>query len=365
VPHAFILLTSTVEPTATFTGLFGTCAPSNLTVTVYVPKSPVKVAVGSTVDVSKIKAWGTGLEYGVAGKHAEFFVQCKGASLDNLSVGIEGPGEAKVEIENQDDGTVRCRYLPMSAGAYVIHIMYDEIDINNSPYTANISPPADMSKVYAEGRGLTSAAMAQTSCKFTVFTKGSGAKGKCTIKVVDFNGDEVESTVKDNGDGTFACAYVPKSAGKYVISIWFMDEMMPKAPITVDVQPFCDPSKVKATGPGLAGGKAEKPATSRSMHRRLAMEGSDSPSRDPLKPKFNATIMAMELAVWSTSLWTTESTPSTSPSQTNTFPDHRSNKNHKCYRILISPKIPKKYPKLSNNQIIISPKKLKFLKNVP
>ena len=70
---------------------------------------------------------------------------------------------------------------------------------------------------------------------------------------VDEGGNPTEVKVTDNNDGTFTVVYHPKGPGKYVISIFFMDEAIPKSPVNVTIKPFSDASKVKATGPGLQG----------------------------------------------------------------------------------------------------------------
>lgn len=77
--------------------------------------------------------------------------------------------------------------------------------------------------------------------------------GSVQVKAVGENGTEADCKVTDNGDGTFSVIYYPKAPGKYVITICFMDEEIPKSPKSVVVIPFCDASKVKATGPGLEG----------------------------------------------------------------------------------------------------------------
>lgn len=92
-----------------------------------------------------------------------------------------------------------------------------------------------------------------TPAKFTVFCKGAGVKGSVQVKAVDENGAEADCKVTDNDDGTFSVVYYPKAPGKYIITICFMDEAIPKSPISVNIVPFCDPTKVKATGPGLEG----------------------------------------------------------------------------------------------------------------
>uniref|UniRef100_T2MH46 Filamin-A n=1 Tax=Hydra vulgaris TaxID=6087 RepID=T2MH46_HYDVU len=252
-----------------------------------VPKCPVKVSVGSTADPSKIKAWGPGLERGVAGRPAEFFVSCKGAPIANLTVGVEGPGQAKVEIIEDADGAAKVYYYPTSPGKYIIHVMYDEIDIKDSPFTAMISPRGDISKVYADGPGLKEGNMAGKPAEFTVYTKGSGVKGGFVqVFCTDESGNEVDVKVKDNDDGTFTVVYLPKSPGKYTLKIQFMDEDIPKSPIVVNIIPFCDPSKVKATGPGLEGGKCGKPCKFKIDASKAGEGGIDVKISGPKEAKF-------------------------------------------------------------------------------
>ncbi|XP_065679926.1 filamin-B isoform X2 [Hydra vulgaris] len=252
-----------------------------------VPKCPVKVSVGSTADPSKIKAWGPGLERGVAGRPAEFFVSCKGAPIANLTVGVEGPGQAKVEIIEDADGAAKVYYYPTAPGKYIIHVMYDEIDIKDSPFTAMISPRGDISKVYADGPGLKEGNMAGKPAEFTVYTKGSGVKGGFVqVFCTDESGNEVDVKVKDNDDGTFTVVYLPKSPGKYTLKIQFMDEDIPKSPIVVNIIPFCDPSKVKATGPGLEGGKCGKPCKFKIDASKAGEGGIDVKISGPKEAKF-------------------------------------------------------------------------------
>lgn len=157
----------------TYTCTYRPTKPGQYTISVkfdsaLVPQCPVKVAVGTSADSStKIKAWGPGLERGVAGRVAEFFVNCKNAPVDNLTVGVEGPGDAKVEMADsgEGDGTMIVKYYPTKPGKYIIHVRYEEMDIKESPYTAIISARGDISKVYAEGPGLLDGNMAGESLR--------------------------------------------------------------------------------------------------------------------------------------------------------------------------------------------------------
>jgi len=149
----------------TFTCTYKPVKPGQYTINVkfdgvILPKCPVKVSVGSTADPSKIKAWGPGLERGVEGRPAEFYVNLNKAPIDNLTVGVEGPGKAEVEIKDKGDGTVICIYHPTKPGKYTIHIKYEDADIKDSPYQAIISKRGDLTKVYADGPGLKDGVMA-------------------------------------------------------------------------------------------------------------------------------------------------------------------------------------------------------------
>lgn len=149
----------------TFTCTYKPTKPGQYTIIVkfdstVVPKCPVKVSVGSTADPSKIKAWGPGLERGVEGRPAEFYVDCNKAPIDNLTVGVEGPGKAEVQIKDTGDGKITVIYVPTKPGKYTIHIRYDEMDIKDSPYQSIVSKRGNVSKVYAEGPGLKDGNMA-------------------------------------------------------------------------------------------------------------------------------------------------------------------------------------------------------------
>lgn len=39
------------------------------------------------------------------------------------------------------------------------------------------------------------------------------------LQIFDSNGNNVESVLKDNKDGTYACKYVPKMLGKHTLQV--------------------------------------------------------------------------------------------------------------------------------------------------
>ncbi|KAL0180666.1 hypothetical protein M9458_023072, partial [Cirrhinus mrigala] len=140
--------------------------------------SPFEVQVGPEAGPQKIRAWGPGLEGGVVGKSADFVAESIGTDVGVLGeitgasyhifthfisvmfrsgsttcfsaydvnpflpVGfaIEGPSQARIECEDQNDGSCNVRYWPTESGEYAVHVMCDDEDIEDSPFMAYIVP---------------------------------------------------------------------------------------------------------------------------------------------------------------------------------------------------------------------------------
>lgn len=70
----------------------------------------------------------------------------------------------------------------------------------------------------------------------TVDAKAAG-KGKVTCKVLTPQGMELDMDVVENRDGTFDIYYTAPEPGKYVITIRFGGQNIPKSPFHVQVGP--------------------------------------------------------------------------------------------------------------------------------
>ncbi|KAK5600034.1 hypothetical protein CRENBAI_011014 [Crenichthys baileyi] len=276
----------------------------------HIPKSPFDVVVGPEAGPQQIRAWGPGLEGGIAGKPAAFVVESIGTDVGVLGFAIEGPSQAKIECEDKNDGSCDVRYWPTEAGEYAVHVTCDEEDIEHSPFMAQIVHDDNTShpeKVHAYGPGLeASGCQVDQLAEFTVEAEGAGkgplkitaqvnvGKGSHPSKVKVFGPGVERSGLKANepthftvdcsgaGDGdvsvgikwdssavgeqeadvdfdiipnandTFTVKYVPPAAGRLTVKVLFTDEEVPQSPFMVKVEPSHDASKVKARGPGLS-----------------------------------------------------------------------------------------------------------------
>ncbi|XP_066436819.1 filamin-A isoform X4 [Eleutherodactylus coqui] len=243
--------------------------PGNYTVTITwggqnIPKSPFEVKVGMECGPQKVRAWGPGLEGGVVGKSADFVVEAIGDDVGTLGFSVEGPSQAKIECDDKGDGSCDVRYWPLEAGEYAVHVLCNNEDIKLSPFMAEIKPaPKDFypEKVKAYGPGLEKTGLSiNKPAEFTVDAK-QGGKAPLKVSVQDSEGNPVDVTTKDNGNGTYSCSYLPKKPLKHTAVISWGGVNIPNSPFRMTVGAGSHPNKVKVYGPGVAksGLKAHEP----------------------------------------------------------------------------------------------------------
>uniref|UniRef100_A0A671RIR5 Filamin-B-like n=1 Tax=Sinocyclocheilus anshuiensis TaxID=1608454 RepID=A0A671RIR5_9TELE len=224
----------------------------------HIPKSPFKVQVGSEAGQQKIRAWGPGLEGGVVGKSADFVAESIGTEVGVLGFAIEGPSQARIECDDQNDGSCNVRYWPTESGEYAVHVMCDDEDIEDSPFMAYIVPE---NKVRAYGPGLEkTGCIISKPAEFTVEAKDAG-NGPLRIIAQDADGIPIDVKVKSKGDNVYSCSYTPTSAIKHTLAVTWGGVSVPSSPFRVNVGKGCHPHKVKVFGPGLerTGLKAHEP----------------------------------------------------------------------------------------------------------
>jgi len=220
-----------------------------------IPKSPFRVDVGKASD-SKIRAYGPGLEAGVVGCPCDFTVETNNET-GALGFSIEGPSQAKIDCNDNGDGSADISYYPTIPGEYAVHILCNESDIPGSPFMAQITPASadfNPTKVKAFGPGLEKSGVEPN--KWAEFTVDCREAGNAPLKItcVDAQNNPIEVQVADNRNNTYSCRYIPKMTEKHTIYISFGGCNIPNSPFRVYVAEPSMPSKVKVYGPGLEKG---------------------------------------------------------------------------------------------------------------
>ncbi|KAM6306964.1 LOW QUALITY PROTEIN: filamin-C-like [Podargus strigoides] len=209
-------------------------------------------------------AEGPGLVRGMVGHSTEFVVEATGTDVGTLGFSIEGPSQARIECEDHGDGSCDVHYRPTESGAYAVHVLYDDMDIRHSPFIAHILPAPPNSypdKVKTFGLGLEpTSCIVERPAEFTIDTRGAG-KGPLQLYAQNAEGVPIDIKVKDKGDGTYHCIYVPTKAIKHTIIVTWGGVTTPHSPFRVGVGEDSHPGRVKVYGPGVEqkGLKATEP----------------------------------------------------------------------------------------------------------
>lgn len=243
--------------------------PGKYTVTItwggqHIPKSPFDVQIGSEAGPQKIRAWGPGLEGGVVGRSADFVAESIGTDVGVLGFAIEGPSQARIECDDQNDGSCNVCYWPTEPGEYAVHVMCDDEDIEDSPFMAFIVPENKSNnpdQVRAYGPGLEkSGCIINKPTDFTVDAKDAGP-GPLKIIAQDADGVPIDVKVRSKGDNVYSCSYTPTSAIKHTVAMTWGGVSVPNSPFRVNVGKGSHPHKVKVSGPGVekTGLKANEP----------------------------------------------------------------------------------------------------------
>ncbi|XP_030208983.1 filamin-C isoform X3 [Gadus morhua] len=215
-----------------------------------IPGSPFTVEGVMPPDPSKVRAYGPGLQGGVVGKPAPFAIDTKGAGTGGLGLTVEGPCEAKIECQDNGDGSCSVSYLPTEAGDYAINILFADQHIPGSPFKSAVRPAFDPSKVTASGPGLERAKEDEAGA-FTVDCSEAG-EAELSIEIAsESGGSRAEVCVTENGDGTYSITYTPRCHGAYTITIKYGGQAVPRFPARLQVEPALDTSGVTVYGPGV------------------------------------------------------------------------------------------------------------------
>ncbi|KAM9705439.1 LOW QUALITY PROTEIN: filamin-C-like [Menidia menidia] len=212
-----------------------------------VPGSPFSVEGVTPPDPEKVRAFGPGLQGGVVGDPAPFSIDTKGAGTGGLGLTVEGPCEAKIECQDNGDGSCSVSYLPTEPGDYAINILFAEKHVPGSPFRVRVRPAFDPGRVTASGPGLERGTANQTA-HFTVDCSQAG-QAELSIQIQSESGAQAQVQVQNEGDGTYSISYTPQSPGLYTVTLQYGGQPVPKFPARLQVDP--DTSGVKVHGPGV------------------------------------------------------------------------------------------------------------------
>ncbi|CAH8554205.1 unnamed protein product [Schistosoma curassoni] len=229
---------------------------------VNIPRSPFRVEVAEPSNPGKVRVFGPGVENVTRGQPTYFTVDCKQAGHGNVGISVTDEAGRDVAMDTQDmrDGTFKVAYTANTPGPYyTVQVFFNNQEVPRSLFKVPVKPNIDMSKIHVEN--LEPSVFKESFAKFTVDAKAVDPQSRGIVKaiVVSPNKQRTACLIQNNGDGTYKCSYSPIDDGLHHVEVTYDGAPVPGSPFPVNVAPGCDPTRVRAYGPGLEGGFTHEP----------------------------------------------------------------------------------------------------------
>jgi filamin len=210
-----------------------------------VPKSPFKINVGTSTDVSKITV--NGLPETVpVNKETPFEVNTAGAGAGPVKAIISAPSGRTFPgmVQQRPDGAT-ARFTPTEPGPHSVQVTFNDVPVPNSPFRVIAQAPNPF-KVKVYGPALEKPIVPYQPTYLIVDCKEAGP-GEPIVTLLDDKGAPVPVHVLDNKDKTYRIEFSSVAAGTIVANVMFANQPVPNSPFKISsVQ-----SEVKVYGPAL------------------------------------------------------------------------------------------------------------------
>jgi len=199
-----------------------------------VKRCPLKVAVSTSTNSTKVMCSGDGLKGGTVGRDIRSFIDTRRAGPGELTAHCVGPHKtAYCELYDHSDGTFTLNIKPQEPGRHNLTIKYGGEHVPGSPYTLRIAGPPDASKVRVYGPGIEPGVLAAFQSRFLCDTRGAGA-GQLTVRLRGPKGAfRVEMQRQSQKDRTILCKYSPTEPGDYRIEVKWSGTHVPGSPFAI------------------------------------------------------------------------------------------------------------------------------------
>jgi len=207
-------------------------------------------------------AYGPGVEGARVGQYAPFYVQSKDENGNNVPAGndpfhvkVERDFEGEIPSDFKDPGTglYEGGYTPIKPGFYTVHITLGGENIAGSPFHPLIEQ-GNAGKSFAEGPGLHAGKTDHVN-PFKITSVDADGKpvtaGGDPFEVKISGPENVQPTIKDNGDGTYDVEYSVGTPGDYTIDVSLHGTPVKDSPFHPHIKASADPNQSYAEGPGL------------------------------------------------------------------------------------------------------------------
>uniref|UniRef100_A0A915Q2T4 Calponin-homology (CH) domain-containing protein n=1 Tax=Setaria digitata TaxID=48799 RepID=A0A915Q2T4_9BILA len=230
----------------------------------HIGKSPYKVMV-SPISNSKVRAFGPGLESGVANLPSIFLIETNGGRCEQIDVTVSGRTLAPkndsqkpdIELVDNKNGSAIARFTPTVPGIYTVKVCVAGEHVKGSPFIVQVQPANNNLKV-ADMRlcGIKPDFSGVQGEDFTFWIEMPDTKVrlKPLVRALDEKYEEVPVQVMEIKPGQYECRFTPKTLGRYYFLLSVGGVAIPGSPFVVLVRKMIDASKIRIYGTGLGSG---------------------------------------------------------------------------------------------------------------
>ncbi|KAK2175347.1 hypothetical protein NP493_735g01030 [Ridgeia piscesae] len=228
----------------------------------HISGSPFQYTVGSPPSggALKVEIGGPGLEQAEVGKPNEFNIYTREAGAGVLTVAIEGPSKASLEVTDRGSGYTTVAYSVDQPGEYGVHIKYDEQHVPDSPVIVQCIPASEDAKACTvhglRDRGL------EVGKPVTFNVQLNGVRGELRAHLDTPSGTVDDCFIQELDIDVYALRFIPKENGVHYVTVKLKEAHIPGSPYPMLIGKMgADPALVLAHGDGLVKGETGKPCS--------------------------------------------------------------------------------------------------------
>lgn len=228
---------------------------------IHIAGSPLQYSIGVAPagGSHKVEFGGSGAERGAVGVKNEFNIYIREAGSGTLSITIEGPSKADIQLTDTNTGFITVSYVVQRDGEYVIGVKFNDQHVPKSPCKVQVDPECEEAKKVSihglRDRGLD----VEKPATFTV--NFNGVQGVLKGHVTTPSGAVDSLFIQEIDNELNSCRFLPKENGVYYVHLRFNDAHIPGSPFPMLIGKLgADPAHVAAKGPGLEAGQVGAPS---------------------------------------------------------------------------------------------------------
>ncbi|XP_067618137.1 filamin-A isoform X2 [Eurosta solidaginis] len=216
----------------------------------HIPGSPFRVLVEETVDPTKVKVYGAGIEHGEVRESVPTYF--------NVDVGEAGPGRIAVKLTNSEgvpvdnlrvedkgNGIYAVHYVPPKQGSVLTcQVKFADEEVPCSPFVMTVFPKSEATKVKVKGVNDKKKTPASLPAEFQIDTKTAG-QDDINIAIKNPKGKPLAPRMEEVSSGTYVVSFVPDECGTYNVSIKYGDKEIQGSPFKLEAFPTGEAKKCK------------------------------------------------------------------------------------------------------------------------